>query len=301
MSSNFHKFFSTLILTILFSILSLLNVTMAAVTRSDSNLSNLQNIITSGKLVVAMPAIDDPIFFGVNKEGKLVGFDVDLAHDIAKELGVKVEFLRASSTYDGTVDVVAQGKTHVAISYLSKTLQRAKKVLYTDTYANLYQCLLVNRVWFVKNIQQGIHNKNLPKALVAAGCVIGTVADSAYITYIKAVFPEAAIKTYREWDSTLQALFTGEINAIFNDDLQIKRVFVEHPDVALKYLAIVFHNKHDLIAIAVAPQNRYLLYWLNHYLKLKQIHMNAEKLLKYAVENKIIADKVVKPSLQTTT
>src|SRR5690554_3743109 len=68
---------------------------------------------TKETLLVGTSA-DFPPFENIDVDGKIVGFDIDLVNEIAKELGmdVKVENI----TFDGLVDAVKTKKIDMAIS-----------------------------------------------------------------------------------------------------------------------------------------------------------------------------------------
>lgn len=88
-------------------------------------------IQTRGTLRVGYPADRLPWAFE-NAQGQLVGFDVDLAHLLANDLGVGLELVRVDPTEmgalldDGRVDIVAGG--------LAVTPARALEVRFTDAY-----------------------------------------------------------------------------------------------------------------------------------------------------------------------
>ena len=120
-------------------------ILFAGTANSESMPSDMQRILNNGKLVVAMYFEDVPPFFMTSKNGSLFGFEVDLANDIAKKLGVKVEFNRSAQTFDGLVDMVTEGKADIAISMLSNTLSRARRVRFSEPYITLHQSFLFNR------------------------------------------------------------------------------------------------------------------------------------------------------------
>ena len=98
--------------------------------------SEIEQIKSKGKIVIAMVNKDNAPFFSQNKDGKLVGLDVDLAESIAESLGIKAEFLRNSSTFDGVIENVYRGEADIAISKLARSLPRAQKVLFSNPYLN---------------------------------------------------------------------------------------------------------------------------------------------------------------------
>lgn len=263
----------------------------ADVISKPQEVNYLRAIIERGKLVVAMLKTDDPVFYEVNKEGELVGFDQDLAQDIAKELGVKLVLNRTAETYDQVVDLVVKDKADIAICNLSKTLDRAKKVLFTDIYATFYQTLIVNDLWFMRKVKDGIQNKNLPKAISDAHCVIGVITHSSYVGFANSLFPAAIIKTYPDWQKVIQALINGEIDAAFYDDFRVKLAFIRDPKMALNFRGIIFREHRDLISIVVHAQGEHLVDWLNHYLEVKKVNVDSGKLLEYAVEHNMVKVK----------
>src|SRR5262245_39891676 len=87
-----------------------------------------------------------PPFFMQDATGQLTGYDIALARDIAKHLGVKIIFNREATTVDDLIDQVATGQADIAISFLSRTLHRAMKVNFTEPYLQVKKTLLVNRL-----------------------------------------------------------------------------------------------------------------------------------------------------------
>ena len=69
-----------------------------------------------------------------DKDGKIVGFDVDLAKAVFKEYGIKADFqpidwsMKENELENGTIDLIWNGYT--------VTKSREKKVLFTDPYQN---------------------------------------------------------------------------------------------------------------------------------------------------------------------
>ncbi len=86
------------------SVFLLAAVTGAATAAGGKYLPDLQQILDKKKLVVAVITQDVPPMIETDKDGKLTGFDIELARAIAKRLEVEVEFVRTAETYDGVVD-----------------------------------------------------------------------------------------------------------------------------------------------------------------------------------------------------
>ncbi|MBF0595231.1 MAG: amino acid ABC transporter substrate-binding protein [Candidatus Omnitrophica bacterium] len=224
---------------------------------------DIARITAKGKIVVAMLDKDSPPFFMSDAQGHLSGIDVDLANDIAGNLGVSVEFNRKAKTFDGLVDMVAAREADVAISYLSKTLERAKKVLFTDTYVSLYQTIVVNRLAAAQrrwgdDPRGALNNKTV---------LIGTLKGSSYLEFAKKMFPLAAIVPYEDLDAAFDDAKSGKIQAAVFDDMYVKIWNHAHPDAALYVQTCVFKDKEDPIGIAVHGEDGHLREWLDQYLR----------------------------------
>jgi ABC-type amino acid transport substrate-binding protein len=93
-----------------------------------------------GKLLAGVK-YDTPPFGFVDQDGKVAGFDVDLMREIAKALGVEVEFVKVTSQtripmlVSGNVDLTAASMTH--------TREREKTIDFSITYYTGAQALLV--------------------------------------------------------------------------------------------------------------------------------------------------------------
>ncbi len=224
---------------------------------------DIKRIMERGTLIVAMLDKDEPPFFMRDEQGNFCGLDVELAQDIAKKLGVEVEFRREAKTFDGIVDMVFSRQADVAVSYLSKTLERAKKVLFTDAYITLYQTLAINRL---QAAQRKWGNRPL-EFLNDKKVTIGTLKGSSYITFAREYFPLAVIAPYDNIGSAFNDARDGKIMAAFFDNVFVKGWHDSNPDAALYVQTIICRDKEDPIALAVHWQDIQLHAWLNQYLR----------------------------------
>ena len=237
---------------------------------SSSLLSpDIAQILKANKIVIALTEFDFPPFYEVDKTGKLIGSDIDMAKDIAKELGVKIEFNRSAKSFDGVVDVVASRQANIAVSDLSSTLLRARKALFTEPYIAYHKTLLISRLWYAR-FEKTLTSKQDPIAkLMQSKVTIGTLENSSYVDYTYKMFPNAKVVQYPTLDDTVQALLKNEIDAYLFDDFGIRTLLLSRPKIGFNFKAIAFTNNNDLIAIAVNWQDKTLFEWLNLYLRIK--------------------------------
>ena len=89
----------------------------------------LQDIKSKGVLVVGTKADYRPFGF-LDPSGKIVGFEPDLAADLAKRLGVKLELVPVVAS--NRIQFLQQGKIDVMIATMSDTPERRKIVDIVD-------------------------------------------------------------------------------------------------------------------------------------------------------------------------
>ncbi len=111
---------------------------LAACARPDNTWDRVRE---AGVLRVGMDASFPP-FEVVTMDGRLVGFDVDLARELGRRLGVEVEFV-ANLPYDGLYDALAVGRVDVVISALVANPARMADFAYSTPYFDAGQVLVV--------------------------------------------------------------------------------------------------------------------------------------------------------------
>ena len=241
---------------------------------SKDSYTDIEGIINRGELRVAITAVDQPPFYFVDRSGKLAGYDIDIATKMAEELGVKLVITRDAPAFNDLVTLVASGKADLAISKLSKTLNRAKTVKFSTPYMTFKQGLLFNRLQLAKVASEGEVNNYIRNYKGT----IGVIAKSSYANYAKINFPHALIKEYQTWEDAVQALINGEVLSVYRDELEIKKVLSSIPQSSITLKPVYFKDLTDPIAIAVGKDNSQLLYWVNFFLE-SQKKMTAEELL----------------------
>jgi len=91
----------------------------------------IDRIKKAGKLVVLVDATFAPMEFK-DEAGKTAGFDVDLATEFAKSLGVSAEFQNVN--WDGIFVALQQGKGDMILSSVTITDERKKTMAFSDPY-----------------------------------------------------------------------------------------------------------------------------------------------------------------------
>lgn len=105
--------------------------------------SKLEQIKKAGKIVVGTSADYPPYEFHkeVNNKDEIVGFDIEIAKEIAKDLGVKLEI--KDMKFDALLAALNTGSVDFVIAGMTPTDERKKNVDFTNVYYKAVQAVVV--------------------------------------------------------------------------------------------------------------------------------------------------------------
>jgi polar amino acid transport system substrate-binding protein len=102
----------------------------------------IERIQAKGEITVSLNRGYPP--FAMEKDGKIIGLDVDLAKLLADYLGVKVKFIRPE-TYDQQIPKLLAGESDIIMAAMTRTVERGLKVNFSAPYFEVSQAALVQR------------------------------------------------------------------------------------------------------------------------------------------------------------
>lgn len=154
------------------------------------------------KIVVATDATWPPMEM-VDKDKKIVGFDIDFLNAVAKEAGITVEF--KNTAWDGIFAGVEAGQYDAIISSVTITEERQKKYDFTMPYIDAGQILIVPKA------EKGVKLADLKGKKV--GAQIGTTGA---MEVKKTAGVE--LKTYDEVGLAFEDMAAGRIGGVVCDE-----------------------------------------------------------------------------------
>jgi ABC-type amino acid transport substrate-binding protein len=233
----------------------------------------VKEIIDRGELYVSICPVDQPPFHVKNSKGEFEGFDIDLACDIAKTLGVKVKFIEGVD-WDSAVEMVVQGKADMVISNLSLTPERSLKVLCSRPYAKIRLCLLLNSVLVARaksegfiTLRQIFDNYSGNTLLIQEG--------TAFVDWTASTFPKAKVKTTDSWKEIIDKILTKQVFGTISDELEIRQRLKENQTMEL--MPVYLKGKYDRIIVGISNRQPQLLHFVNAYLESHDIQCNVEE------------------------
>ena len=168
-------------------------------------------------LRIGVTAIREPFIF-IDKNGRVTGFDGELARIIGAKLHRPVEFYNMK--FISLIPALNAGKVDLIISVISATKERKKSVNFSEPYFINAQVMLVKKpevakTAFVPDDRDG-GKKNQPEFSSAADLKekrIGVLLGSVHDSYAIKTYPKATILQYRNLSDIVLAVKTGKIDA----------------------------------------------------------------------------------------
>lgn len=188
-----------------------------AETQGDDSLAKIKE---RGKFVVGLDDGFPPMGFR-DEDGNIVGFDIDLAKEAAKKMGVEVEFKpidwagKVLSLNSGEIDVIWNG--------LTVTPEREKEILFSKPYVYSDQVIIVAE-------DSAIENKTDLKGKVVAAQEGSSsydivTADTEVMDMIKG----REVKQYGQYTQALMDLSASRVDAVVIDETVGRHYLTQKP------------------------------------------------------------------------
>lgn len=213
----------------------------------------LQQVQDAGVIKVGLMGTYQPYNF-LNENQEMDGFDADIAKEIAKGMGVDVEFI--SQEFSGMIAGLKANKFDMVVSQMTITEDRKKEMLFSDPY-------ITNQVKVI--VSEG--NADILSVNDFPGKQIGVGLGTNDETYLRTVLmPEVGefeIRTYDDVITSLKDLDAGRIDATINNMYALKPVIETN---GFKIKAVGEAVKSDQAGIAVNLGNEAFISEVNRIL-----------------------------------
>ncbi len=155
-----------------------------------------------------------------DKNGELIGYEIDVAKQLAEDMKVKAEFV--PTAWDGIIPALLAGKFDVVIGGMTITPERNLTVNFTQPYANSGIHLVAH-----KELAAGfksLEDFNKPDVVLAVrrGATPATVA--------KRLMPKATLRQFDEDALALQEVLNGKAHAFITSTPTPAFEALKHPD-----------------------------------------------------------------------
>lgn len=152
---------------------------------------------------------DFPPFNFLDSNGRLTGFNVDLARAICAELQIRCTI--QAREWNELIDRVADGTADAAIAGIAITAENRARLDFSDIYMR-------SPARFVVRTADASLDPT-PEAL--RGKTLAVVSRTAHEAYLAAMFPEVRRQLYPDADAARAAVKNGQADAHFGDGMQL--------------------------------------------------------------------------------
>lgn len=168
----------------------------------------VEDILERGKIVVGLSTFVP--WAMRNKKGELIGFEIDVATQLAKDMGVEVEFV--PTAFDGIIPALLAKKFDVIITGMVIKPQRNLTVNFSDPYAYLTVGMAANKKMAEEMGLESQDDWNNPKVIltIKRGTAPGETAAR--------LFPKARVRQFDDDAQALQDVLNGNAHAFLTSE-----------------------------------------------------------------------------------
>ena len=243
-------------------ILRILMLLVAMVCLSkESYAEGIDEIIKRGKVIIAIDMGAPPFGF-LDANRKEDGADVELARLLAKDLGVELEIVPATSS--NRIPYVVTRRADMVISSLSILTERAKSIAFSSPYAP------INAVIF------GPKSVEIKSAADLAGKRVAVTRGTGNETTLVALAPQGTnIIRFDDEAASMAALVSGQVDAYASGELIARTLIPRYPEKQFetKYVVQSYWN-----AIGMRRNDPDLLQWVNTFIFVHNSNGNLKRL-----------------------
>ncbi len=180
--------------------------------------STIEKALRRGKLKVGMATFVP--WAMQSKTGEWIGFEIDIARRLAKDMGIKIEFI--PTKWEGLIPSLLTGKFDLVIAGMMGTPQRALKINFTQPYDFTGTQICINKA-FADKIKKPL-DLNDPAYIVISRVGV-TAAETA-----KKYLPKAQKRLFSDNGSMVQELLNGKATAIIQSLPEPAQLVAKNPE-----------------------------------------------------------------------
>ncbi|MCS7464677.1 ABC transporter substrate-binding protein [Paenibacillus doosanensis] len=201
--------------------------------------AKLDQIKKAGKIVVGTSADYPPYEFHkeVDKKDEIVGFDIEIAKAIAKDLGVNLEV--KDMKFDGLLPALEAGNVDFIISGMTPTPERKQSVDFTEIYYTAVQKVVVRA-----------EDKDKYKAVEdLAGKRVGAQKGATQEQIVRKQMPNSEMKALGKISDLMLDLKNKKTEALVVEQPVAEAYLSKNPDLVLSDVKLSSEDSGSAIAV----------------------------------------------------
>ncbi len=181
----------------------------------------VEDILERGKIIVGLSTFVP--WAMRNKKGEMIGFEIDVANQLAKDMGVEAEFV--PTAFDGIIPALLAKKFDVIITGMVIKPQRNLTVNFSRPYAYLTVGMAANKKMAEEMGLETEDDWNSPKVTltIKRGTAPGETAARK--------FPKARVRQFDDDAQALQDVLNGNAHAFLTSEPKPTHYVLDNPEV----------------------------------------------------------------------
>ena len=210
----------------------------------------LDEIKKDGTINIGVFSDKNPFGY-VDENGNYQGYDVYFANRLAKDLGVKANYVSTEAA--NRIEYLQTGKVDVILANFTVTDERKEEVDFALPYMNVALGLVSRNDYVVKSLD----NWNKDDKIII---ISGTTAE----TYLTENYPDIPLQKFDSYATAKEAFENGTGVAWANDNTEVIAFSLQNDGYTVGIPSL---GSNDTIAPAVSKGNTTLLDWINEDIK----------------------------------
>ena len=228
--------------------------------------SRLNTVLSSGILRVGTTGDWNPMSIKDPASNEYKGFDIDIAKELAKDMGVKVEFV--PTEWKTIVAGITSNKYYISTS-ASLNAKRALSAGYTDSYLNYYQVPLTLKKNLLKfNDWEDLNSENINFAVT-----LGTVQEQM----AKEFFPNSKIISVEAPARDFQEVLSGRADASMTSNIEAAALIEQYEELTI--IPVSEQRRPTPLAWLIPQNDQVWINYINHWIKLKKSQGYFDKIM----------------------
>jgi len=218
--------------------------------------SMLNDVLDNGVLKVGTTGDFNPMSFKDPATGEYDGHQIDAAKQLAKDMGVELEFV--PTDWKTLINGVVAGKYHVVMTGTSMTVGRAKAAGYTIPWGRTGYLPLTN----AKNSGRFNSWDDINQSDVTVGYNLGT----SFADFVKNNLPNAKVKEVESPARDWQELLAGRVDVTISSILEAGKLSTTHEKLEIPFQEVA--NSLPL-SFLVSQNDHVWLNFMNNWMRIK--------------------------------
>ena len=213
----------------------------------------IDRILQRGELVVGMAGNMPPLNM-TTKEGELIGYEVDLAKNMASAMGVRAKM--EVMPFAKLLPALQSGKIDLILSNMTITPERNLKVAFVGPYFTSGKAFLTK----IKTIAMAGEAADIDAKNTKLVALKGSTSQA----FVEKAIPDATLVTANDYDEAVKMVLEDKVHAMVADyPICVVSIF-RYPDQGL--LSVVTTLTYEPIGVGVPAGDPLLVNWVENFM-----------------------------------